>query len=61
MQLELFTFEEIKECFANTCNSLLRQANGLLKKLDCRFNYVIECYSCAVDSFHDFYFRGVNK
>lgn len=61
MQLELFTFDEIKECFARTCTGLLRQANGFLKRLDCRFNYVMDCYCAIVDSFHVFYFSGKRR
>lgn len=61
MQLELFAFDEIKECFACTCNGLLRQANDLLMRLDSRFNYVMDCYCAAIDSFHAFYFFGKRR
>lgn len=56
MQLELFSYDELKECYAKTCLALCREATFFLKRLDCRFQYVIDCYSRSVDSFHAFYF-----
>lgn len=55
MQLELFNPAEIYDCFSHTAINLLAQANDLLKRLDSRYNLVLDCWSLTVDGLDAFY------